>query len=465
MNFAQMLAARNAKRAEIVARMDALETEARGLVSSAEDGGLTAEQDARALEIVRERATERGNLATIDSEIEDIKREQAADEQAQRDAERANPTGAVAPAGVITQEARTYEKTNDPKGLQFARDVALAFMGNSGASMRLERHMTEEKVERAAAGTPLVERAVGTSAFSGLVIPQYLVDQYAPIAREGRHFADACTHHDLPAQGMSISIGAVTTGTSVDDQASEGAAVDETDIDDTLQTIAVRTSGGSQTVSRQGVERGVGIEDTIVSDLLRAHDVNRDSKLINLATYGLDAVAADVTYTDASPTGAELYPKLLQAASAVEAALLDQGAGDVFLVMHSRRWYWLLAQMTSTWPLIGTAGVATQAAGIDYQAKYGPGFRGVLPSGIPVVVDNNIGTTLGAGTEDAIYAVSKSEAHLWEDPSQPFLIRAEQTKAKNLQIDLVAYSYYAFTFTRRAHVQSVNGTGLIAPTF
>ena len=58
-----------------------------------------------------------------------------------------------------------------------------------------------------------------------------------------------------------------------------------------------------------------------------------------------------------------------------------------------------------------------------------------------------------------------SEAHLFEDPNAPMFIRAEQTKAANLQVLLVLYGYYAFTFARVPHARKVSGTGLVTPTF
>ena len=68
-------------------------------------------------------------------------------------------------------------------------------------------------------------------------------------------------------------------------------------------------------------------------------------------------------------------------------------------------------------------------------------------------------------TEDEIYFVSQRESHLWEDPNAPVLIRAEQTSAKSLGVDLVVYAYFAYLFTRVTHAQKVNGTGLVTPTF
>lgn len=365
----------------------------------------------------------------------------------------------------VGQEPRTYAREIDPKGIHFLRDVGLQALGNGGASQRLARHMEEEAVDRAAAGAPLVDRAVGTGAFAGLVVPQYLVDLVAPNAKGGRPFADACRHHDLPEKGMTVNLSKITTGTDTGIQ-TEGAAVTEQDIDDTLLTVNVQTNAGQQTVSRQAIERGEGIDDTTLEDLFRSYGTKLDSTLLNQATNGLTNVATAISYTDATPTAAELYPKLLQAPSAVEAALLDMDPGDGIAVMHSRRWFWLQSQLSSTWPLFGQPSVPAQLSGVNFGERYGSGFRGVLPNGTPVVVDNNIATNLGAGTnEDEIYFVAQSEAHLWEDPKAPMLIRAEQTKAANLQVLLVVYGYVAYTFARRAHAQKINGTGLVVPTF
>ena len=98
---------------------------------------------------------------------------------------------------------------------------------------------------------------------------------------------------------------------------------------------------------------------------------------------------------------------------------------------------------------------------------YNDGVRGTLPLGLSVVVDNNIGTTLGAGTEDEIYVVPATECHLWEDLNgEPTFIRAEQTNAASLGVLLVAYSYFAYTFARyTGGTQKISGTGLIAPVF
>lgn len=431
-----------------------------------------AGQPVDAAEVARLRAANvalDAELDQVQAQIADLRSEQERDEAADRLAREVHP-GAARPAydrqARVGAEERTYRPDRDRTGALFAADVAAAYLGNEMARQRLADHMREERVERGYEADPRAERAVGTGAFSGLVVPQYLTDMFAPMATAGRPFADAMRRHVLPATGMVVNIGRGTTGTSAALQASEGAALSSTDYDDTLLAIAVQTAGGQQVVSRQGLDRGVNVEDTIMDDLVRRHASIIDSTVLNQAVTGLSAVATVTAYTDASPTVVENYAKIIEGLSKVEAALMDVASGDNLAVMHSRRWYWLNNALTTAWPAMSQPDILEKTLGANYGERYGNGIRGVLPNGTPVVVDNNIVTNLGAGTnEDEEYLVDRQECHLWEDPDAPLFIRADQTLAANLQVVLVVYSYFAYTHTRYAHSQKVGGTGLVTPTF
>jgi hypothetical protein len=413
-----------------------------------------ARRDAADTEVTRRQAA-----------LDELLAEEAREEEIAQLQARTTPAATRAPAydrvARVGAEERTYRPDQDRRGRQFERDVAAQFLGDFEARDRLARHMAEERAER---GDQL-ERAAGTGAFSGLVVPQYLTDLYAPAAAARRPFADSCRPHDLPAQGMTVNISRITTSTSVALQASENSNVSETDIDDTLLPVSVQTNAGQQTLSRQAIERGAGVEPIVLDDLFRRYATTLDSTLLNQAANGLTNVATTVAYTDATPTAGELYPKVLEGLSGVEAALLDEATGDNIAVMHSRRWYWMQNAMGSTWPLITQPGIVAQTLGANYATTYGSGVRGVLPNGTPVIVDNNIGTTLGAGTEDEIYLVDRQECHLWEDPNAPMYIRAEQPKLASLGVLMVVYGYFAYTHARYAHARKIAGTGLIAPTF
>lgn len=402
---------------------------------------------------------ERGN------EIRELQEEERKDAEI-NDRALVTVPGAAMPAydrvARVGAEERTYRPDQDKDGSSFLRDVGAAHLGDWQAQSRLNRHSDEERVERA----EYLSRAVGTGAFTGLVVPQYLTDLYAPATAALRPFADICNKHTLPSEGMTVNISRLTTATSVALQASENSGVSETNADDTLLTVSVQTAGGQQTISRQAIDRGTGIDGVVLQDLFARYATTLDSTLLNQATNGLTNVAQAVTYTDTTPTAAELYPKVLNAQANVEAALLGFGYAD-YAIMHSRRWAWMQSQVSSSWPFIGQPGIATQQGGTNNASGYGDGVRGILPNGMKVIVDNNAATTLGASTnEDEIYVVASRECHLWEDPSAPLFIRAEQPAAASLGVLFVVFGYFAYTHARYTNAHSkVAGTGLVTPSF
>ncbi|MHB1063536.1 MAG: hypothetical protein ACYC1Z_03420 [Georgenia sp.] len=440
-------------------------------------------EELRGAESVDETAVEelRSKKGDVDAEIrelqtklEDLEKERTQDEAVAR--LQATTTGTPAPVDQreqharVGQEPRTYARETDPTGDTFLRDVAADFLGNREARERLARHMQEEKVER---GDKLA-RAITTGGAPGLVVPQYLLDLYAKKGRPGRKLADQMRKHTLPASGMTVEIPRQIAKTAVGEQAAEGDLVTEAEYDDEMISRKVRTAAGSQSISRQSVERSEGTLDVVTEDLFRAYDSDLDSMLINSATWGLLAVANAVTYTSAAPTAKELYSKIVGAKAAQEDVLLDLDEDDVFTLMRGRRWAWLKNQHTTEHPFIQAVSVPALVGGTSLDNGYAAGVRGFLPDGGPVVTDNNLPANLGTGTnEDVAVVVARQEAHLWEDPSAPVLIRAEQNQAKKLLIDLVVYGYFAAVFDRvvdaqgtpKAVHQQITGTGLVAPVF
>ena len=199
----------------------------------------------------------------------------------------------------VKEEALTYAE-EAPNS--FFRDVYNSQMNHDPqAQARISRHSEEMKVEY---------RDGSTSNYAGLVVPQYLTDLAAELARAGRPFANLCTSLPLPNDGMTINISRVTTGATAAAQATENSAVSEQDIDDTLLTVDVRTIAGQQDISRQALDRGTGIDALIMADLSGAIATTLDDAIINGAgtsgtLLGLKNISGinAVTYTDASPTG------------------------------------------------------------------------------------------------------------------------------------------------------------------
>ena len=360
-------------------------------------------------------------------------------------------------AVVEVNEPDMYRKGGDHS---FISDAWAARSGDFKAQERLNKHQDFEA------------RDVGTGAFTGLVVPQYLVDEYAPIARAGSPFYNAVPKKDLPAFGNKIEISRITTGSAAAEQASENSAVQETDMDDTLLTVNVDTIAGQQDVSRQALERGgqpgFSLENIIFQDLVAAYYTKLDNLMINGSgssgqPLGISQVSGinQTTYTDASPTVAELYPKL---ADAVQEINSNRFAPATAILMHPRRWGFLTAGVdSSNRPLVLPAGNnPDNAAGVGDAAAYGQVVGSVL--GLPVITDANIRTDLGAGTEDAIYIAKVDDHIMFED--NLFQLKFEETNAGSLTTKMVVYGYVAFASGRYPKgISEIVGTGLIAPTF
>jgi HK97 family phage major capsid protein len=275
----------------------------------------------------------------------------------------------------------------------------------------------------------------------------------------------------LPAAGMTLNISRMTTGTSTAIQASENDAISETNADDTLLTVNVRTIAGQQDISKQAIERGTGIDAFIIQDLIRGWHTTLDNQIINgdgtsgsilgiRSTTGIN----DITYNEAAPTAENLYPKLADAYQQVQTSVFQN---PTHWIMHPRRLAFLLASVDQAGrPLVvptlgGPMNAMATGAG---QAFYGNSGYSLM--GLPIVADANVTTTAGGGTEDQIYCVNANELHLWEQPGSPFALNFDATGAGSLTIKSVVYGYAAFTAGRYPGATSrILGTGLVAPTF
>lgn len=428
----------------LIEKRDAALAKAEAIVEAAqaEKRELTPEQDAdiaAALEEVRsldEQIATHSELEKRSAEAAELRKEKKFD-------------AAVAPA-VVKSEARTYSPNSE---VSFVADAyAAQFNNDFAAKERLARHMQEEKIER---------RDVTSANFAGLVVPQFLTDLAAPYARAGRPTADIARKHQLPAAGLTLSISKVTTGSSVAAQ-TEGAAVSETNMDDTKLDISVNTYAGQQNVSRQALERGTGIDSLVMADLVSAYHTSLNTAVVAEL---LASAGQSVTYTDASPTVAELYPKLLDAIQKVQTTFFG---GPNVIIMHPRRLAFILAALDSTnRPLAVPTPVAMNPVAFGSgSVQYGN--SGYSIAGLPVVTDATVSIAQGAGTnQDTIYIGNAQELHLWEQGAgEPMMLRFEQPKGAELDVQMIVYGYAAFTANRYPNAWAqINGTGLVTPTF
>jgi len=422
-------------------KRDAALTQADDIVAkaTADARELTADEDktiADTLDVVRD----------LD---EQIRRHAELEQRAAQATEARKANNVEQAVTTVKSEPRTYTAQSDHS---FIRDAfAAQFTNDFAAKDRLARHMNEERIER---------RDVTSTNFAGLLVPQFLTDLAAPFARAGRPVADRARKHQLPDAGLTISISKVTTGSAVASQ-SEGAAVQETNMDDTKLDLSVITVAGQQNVSRQALERGTNIDTLVMADLVSAYH----TKIDDLVVAELFSSAGQaVTYTDADPTVAELYPKIADAVQKVQTTFF---AGPNAIIMHPRRLAFILAAVDTTnrplaLPAPNFNSVANGAGAPQY------GNSGYTIMGLPVITDANVATNKGSGTnQDTIYVGNMQELHLWEQGNgDPMMLRFEQPKAAELDVTMIVYGYSCFTANRYPNAWAqINGTGLITPTF
>lgn len=378
----------------------------------------------------------------------------------------------VAPA-VVTKEERTYTAEKNARGeASFFADAWRMQQGDYSARERLERHAREITVE----GEGISKRATTTSSFAGLVVPQYLVDQAASVAQAGRPFANTCQRLPLPEQGMVFYITKGTTAAATAVQATQNTAVQNTDQVWTDIQVNVQTIAGQQEVSRQSLERGTpGLDSLVYLDLAGSYAVNVDVRTITgtgTGTKGIqNAGGNQATAFTAAATVQTFYAKT---AGAVNSVLTNRFLPPTHILMHPRRWAWLLGQTDSTnRPLVVPVGQNPQNATANFgvSPEYGQ-VVGFL-QGLPVVTDANVPTAVGTGPEDLVFVYRNTDCLLWEEgDGLPRQLRFDERLGNQLTVNLVVYGYIAFTAERYEKGVSIvggnagtAGFGLVAPTF
>lgn len=361
---------------------------------------------------------------------------------------------------VVRSEPSTYDEHSARQGVSFFRDAfASQFQNDPRAHERLSRHMTE--MER---------RDITTATMNGLVPPKYLLDQAAMIARAMRPFADVVPNYTLPEDGMSLTITRGTTGTATAVQTSQNVAATEQDWAGTDVVVPIVTLMGQQDISRQLFDRSPGAapaDQLIIADLVADYATKLDAGILtgdgtNGAHLGVLSTPGIETVTYASTTVAAFYSSVAGAANAVN---VNRYAPATVIVMHPRRWNWLLSKSDQDGrPLVTpNVGQASNPVGLG-GTGYGP--VGNL-MGLPVVIDANIPTNLGASTnEDRVIVSRMEDLCLWEPSGGPMTFTFQQTANAPATVRLAVAGYSAFTAQRYPKsVAVITGTGLGPVTF
>lgn len=346
----------------------------------------------------------------------------------------------------VRVEVRKEESIYRPDGQNsFFRDVLSAHAGDFEARERLHRHSVEMRDVTAASGG------------AGYIPPNYLAEYAAPKARAGGPLLAQLPKAPLPDSGMTVSVPRVTTGTSAAVQ-TENGAVSETDFVSAQLNTSVRTIAGMSDVSIQLFERSQpGIDVVIADDLARAYTTEFDRQLVNGQTassehLGLLNVSSiqSVTFTSSTPTAGDFLSPIYSAISKVTSNYFE---APTHIVMHPRRAAFLAAGVSTSTPIFQQGGLMMASGEQNY------GVVGSI-AGLPVVVDANVPTTLGSGTdEDAILVINAPALRVME--GTPRFKVHESVGSGTLTVRLSYYGFSAFLSGRYPDaICKITGTGL-----
>ena len=438
---------RDAQQAELDAIVEAAEAEARDL------------NDDEAARFAAAKAA----VVAADDELRDLRARESdlADVEARKAAAAAVRPAGVVPVGgaVVRAEERTYHAGNDRERSFFADAYNAQYNSDVVAAQRIQRHQQELSVER---------RDVTTGTFNGLVPPVYLLEQAAELARAMRPFADVIPSAPLPPNGMTMFVTRITTGADADVQSTQNTGATEVDMVTTDFTIPVVTILGQQDLSRQALERSSILDSMVMRDLLGAYAVRLDRQMFNGTGAsgqhrGVLTVAGTNTVTYGSTSATTFLAKVAEAIAAVNGVRFAPAS---VIVMHPRRWGWLLASTDSTGrPLVQV----TRNDGVGGLNSFGLGDAAAFGSvvgqvhGLPVITDANV-PLVGASAIDNVIVTRLSDHFLAEGTIQAF--RFEQAVNPPATIRLAIGGYSAATFERFAAATSViTGTGLVVPVY
>jgi HK97 family phage major capsid protein len=407
----------------------------------------TAEEKSEFDTLLAQAQATKDELAEINAELKDRQEELDTEERAIALRQRIGV--------VVGDEPLTYARGN---GNSYLRDLARANVpggGNTEAQARLARHGQEIRAAN-------MNRTDGTG--GEFVPPLWLMEEFVALARAGRITADLCRRVPLPPGTDSLNLPKVATGSAAAEQADAGV-VQKTDMTTGSASGAVTTIAGQQVFAMQLLDQSpINFDEVVFQDLLADLAKQIDIYVLNKAAIGILNVTGivSVSYTDATPTVPELYPKVADMTQQIQT---NRFLAPQALVMHPRRWAWILAALdSSNRPLVvpNPQGPTNAFAGMtDVRAE---GSTGNM-QGLPVYVDPNVPTNLGAGTnEDVVIGARFDDLFLFEGDVRTRALF--ETDANTLEVRLQVWEYIAFIGSRYPKaIGKITGTGLITPTF
>lgn len=296
-------------------------------------------------------------------------------------------------------------------------------------------------------------------------MPLWINQMFATAPRPGRVLAGLIkAAFELPEGVSSVNLPIMTKGTVVA-PTHDDTAVAGQDVTDAAGSSTVVTLAGQADMALQLLEQspaGAHLDWAIFTDLAAAYDADLEGQLLN----GLGTAAKQilgvlnvlgtvgVTYTDPSPTGAEMYPFFGQAFARVGN---NRNLAPECWLMRSARWGWIGTSET----LNGLPfSLPTVYLG-DTDETPDP-ISGII--GLPVFTDDALPATQGAAAnQDVVVALRPSDLILLE--GTPSTTVQREVLSGTLSVRFQMHNRAAAITNRYpTGISPITGTGMVVQT-
>jgi HK97 family phage major capsid protein len=299
-----------------------------------------------------------------------------------------------------------------------------------------------------------------------------LVDEFVALARAGRVTADRLTKDALPSGVSSINIPKVSGGTTTAVQTTQNTAVSSTDPTTSSLSSGITTIAGKNVVSQQLLDQSpIALDRMILGDLAADYARTLDKQVLSGSGSGGNLLGLlnvsgvnNVTYTQATPSVTGAGGFYAQINKAISAVATTRFLPPSCIVMTPGRWSWVAASFDSSGrPLVAPSGNAFNQIA-DAGTVAAQGAVGQM-AGLPVYVDPNLPTNLGAGTnQDPVLVMRAEDVYLWE--SDVTMASFDAPYSDSMGVLFRVHGYSALIPNRYpASIAVINGSGLVTPAY
>ena len=286
--------------------------------------------------------------------------------------------------------------------------------------------------------TGLSESAGDGSSFAA---PKFVQSEFEAGAHPLRATADVCRLLPLPAKAYQVVVPTFTTGTGAAVDSSQNTTLAENDPADATVVCNTTTIAARVTVSRQLYDQASPdstIDRVLAADIGAAYGAQLSSSVLTGSGSGQMTGLLNVSGASTVSAASTISGLVEGIATGYQTMVETRYRKPNICIMHPRRW------LTGFANGVDVNGRPLQLPSTHPAALLGTPDDGVVAEwlGMKVILDVNVPTTSGSGSQDYVILGHSPDWLLYEGPLnfQAF----KETQAANMSVDVIGFKYAAF---------------------